>query len=256
MRLAPGLQFWQDYVEKVGTGAMNNHLDQVEIRHVNITRDVDEMINFIYPDLCQTDANSVILATLNSTIDNLNSKIIDAAPGTPTLYYSIDHAISDDEEQNYPPEFLNTIEMGCLPPHQLKLKIGTPIVIIRNIQHPIMVNGTRATVTALLPNVIEARKHDGTVILIPRITIIPSDSNNTISFKRKQFPVKPCYAMTINRSQGQDFSKVGLHLIQPCFTHGQLCVALSRTPRPNDITVLLDGDTNYTSNPVYKECFT
>ena len=116
---------------------------------------------------------------------------------------SIDHAISDDEEQNYPPEFLNTIEMGCLPPHNLRLKIGTPIIIIRNIQHPVMVNGTRAVVSSLHHNVIEARKLDGTTILIPRITIIPSDSSNTISFRRKQFPVKPCYSMTINRSQGQ-----------------------------------------------------
>ena len=203
MRLAPGLQHWQEYVEKVGTGEMNNQLDQVEIRHVNITREVDDMINCIFPDLCHTNPHAVILATLNATINTINSRIIDAAPGAATIYYSIDQAISDNEEQNYPPEFLNTIEMGCLPPHQLKLKIGTPIINIRNIQHPIMVNGTRATVSALLPNVIEARKHDGTIILIPRITIIPSDSNNTISFKRKQFPVKPCYAMTINRSQGQ-----------------------------------------------------
>ena len=66
-----------------------------------------------------------------------------------------------------------------------------------------MVNGTRAVVTSLKRNIIEATKLDGTAILIPRITIIPSDNSNTISFRRKQFPVKPCYAMTINRSQGQ-----------------------------------------------------
>jgi hypothetical protein len=104
--------------------------------------------------------------------------------------------------------------MGCLPPHNLKLKIGTPIVIIRNIPHPVMVNGTRAEVSALHRNVIEATKLDGSTILIPRITIIPSDSNNSISFKRKQFPVKPCYAMTINRSQKQVFyiKNPSLHL--------------------------------------------
>ena len=50
MRLAPGLQHWQDYVEKVGTGEMNSQLDQVEIRHVNIAREVDDMINFTFPD--------------------------------------------------------------------------------------------------------------------------------------------------------------------------------------------------------------
>ena len=200
MRLAPGLQHWQNYIEKVGTGELNSQLYQVEIRHVNITREVDDMIT----SYSQTsdDPNSVILATFNTTINSINSRHRCSTWGTNILLFHWP-CNSDNEEQNYPPEFLNTIEMGCLPPHQLKLKIGTPIVIIRNIQHPIMVNGTRATVSALLPNVIEARKHDGTIILIPRITIIPSDSNNTISFKRKQFPVKPCYAMTINRSQGQ-----------------------------------------------------
>ena len=132
---------------------------------------------------------------------------------TSILFRSIDHAISDDEARNYPPEFLNTVEMGCLPPHKLRLKVGTPIVIIRNIQHPVMVNGTRAVVTSLKRNIIEAEKLDGTAILIPRITIIPSDNSNTISFRRKQFPVKPCYAMTINRSQGQVHLTLILNII-------------------------------------------
>ena len=74
-------------------GEINSQLDQVEIRHVNITREVDDMINFTFPDFCQTDPNSVILATLNTTINSINSRIIDAAPGAPTFYYSIDHAI-------------------------------------------------------------------------------------------------------------------------------------------------------------------
>ena len=144
------------------------------------------------------------------------------------LFRSIDQAISDDEARNYPPEFLNTVEMGCLPPHKLRLKVGTPIVIIRNIQHPVMVNGTRAVVTSLRRNIIEATKLDGTVILIPRITIIPSDSSNTISFRRKQFPVKPCYAMTINRSQGQvrwTLLEINYfhNTLLPYYTIAQLC---------------------------------
>ena len=70
IRLAPGLQHWQDYVEKVGTGEINKQLGQVEIRLVNITREEDDKINFIFPDLCQTDSNSVILSTSNITINN------------------------------------------------------------------------------------------------------------------------------------------------------------------------------------------
>ena len=164
-RLDPGLQDWRLYLENIGTGVINNAMDQVELDFVTTTRNLDSLIEFVYPDLYETDPNSVILATINSTVDTLNTKIIDNAPGVSTLYRSIDHAISDEEEQNYPTEFLNTLEMGCLPPHNLRLKIGTPIVIIRNIQHPVMVNGTRAVVSALHPNVIEAIKTDGTTLL-------------------------------------------------------------------------------------------
>ena len=89
--------------------------------------------------------------------------------------------------------------MGCLPPHNLKLNIRTPIIIIWNSQHTDMVRSTRAVVSSEYHNVIEATKLDGTTIIIPRFTIITSDSSNTISFKtKKKFAV-----MTINRSQGQ-----------------------------------------------------
>jgi len=45
---------------------------------------------------------------------------------------------------------------------------------------------------------------------------------------RIQFPVTLAYCMTIHKSQGQTFNKVGIYLDSPCFTHGQLYVALSR----------------------------
>jgi len=67
--------------------------------------------------------------------------------------------------------------------------------------------------------------------------------------------------MTINKSQGQTFSKVGMYLPVPCFSHGQLYVAMSRVGSPDGIHMLIThtqpkgGEPGevYTDNVVYKE---
>ena len=65
--------------------------------------------------------------------------------------------------------------------------------------------------------------------------------------------------MTINKSQGQSLSKVGLFLRQPVFTHGQLYVVLSRVKSRQDLKILIIDDecmiSNKTKNVVYKEVF-
>ena len=65
--------------------------------------------------------------------------------------------------------------------------------------------------------------------------------------------------MTINKSQGQSLSRVGLFLREPVFTHGQLYVALSRVKSRQGLKLLiLDKDGNLaknTTNVVYKEVF-
>jgi ATP-dependent exoDNAse (exonuclease V) alpha subunit len=55
-----------------------------------------------------------------------------------------------------------------------------------------------------------------------------------VEFTRLQFPLQLCYAMTINKSQGQTFTgKVGLYLND----HGQLYVALSRATSFKNISI-------------------
>ncbi|XP_071719442.1 uncharacterized protein [Rutidosis leptorrhynchoides] len=48
-----------------------------------------------------------------------------------------------------------------------------------------------------------------------------------------------CFAMTINKAQGQTLDIVGVYLREPVFSHGQLYVALSRARASKDARVLI-----------------
>ena len=68
----------------------------------------------------------------------------------------------------------------------------------------------------------------GLKVFIPRMTLTPSDSRIPFKFQRRQFLRIVSFAMTINKSQGQYLSHVGLFLKKPIVTHGQLYVVVSR----------------------------
>lgn len=192
-----------------------------------------------------------ILAPKNDDVNRINNKIQLKIPGAITKYKSIDTVVEEDEAVNYPVEFLNSLEPSGLPSHILTLKVGSPILLLRNLNTPKLCNGTRLSVKKLMPNVIEATiingKCKGEDVLIPRIPMIPTDL--PFRFKRLQFPVRLAFAMTINKSQGQSLRVAGLNLENPCFSHGQLYVACSRVGNPK--TLYIYTPNQKTRNIVY-----
>ncbi|KAJ3502791.1 hypothetical protein NMY22_g18466 [Coprinellus aureogranulatus] len=223
--------------------------------------DQESLIASIYPDIDgpmvpppDYFTHRMILAARNTDVSHLNQTILDKLPGDAQQYVSADTVLNEvgvDNQTRGPVavEVLRSIVGSGLPPGELNLKAGCPVILLRNLNAALgLCNGTRMVVTRMGTRVIEGRilggERDGELAFIPRIAIIPSETigDITFTFKRRQFPLQLAFALTINKSQGQTVRHVGLDLRIPVFSHGQLYVALSRVTSPDNVKILLDID--------------
>lgn len=127
-----------------------------------------------------------------------------------------------------------------MPPHELKLKPGSHCYIVRNISpEDGLLNNTRVEVLSINKSMLNVRiiETDKT-FCIHRISFSIELKKNKVKFIRKQFPLRLCYATTVNRSQGATLHRGGLDIRTPPFGHGQLAVALTRFQTRDDLIIL------------------
>ncbi|GJU99852.1 ATP-dependent DNA helicase PIF1-like protein [Tanacetum coccineum] len=232
---------------------------------------ISSIVDLTYPNILDNINDpsyfkeKVVLASMNKVVDNINEHLLDKFPGEEMVYLSCDSV--DKTEHNaaidqsiFSPEFINGLKFFGVPNNRLVLKVGVPIMLLRNIDQPNgLCNGTRLQVLKLTRISISTQIINGTnfgkKVIIPRLRITPSDKRLPLKIVRKQFPLSVSFAMTINKSQGQSLSKVGLYLPCPVFIHGQLYVLRVTSKKGLKVVVCDKGGNIYktTTNVVYKE---
>ena len=104
---------------------------------------------------------TAILTPRNVTVDEINSNLVSQVPGEEKEYLSADSIAESEQDSEelcmtYPLEYLNSLEFPGLPAHKLCLKVGVPVMLLRNMnQKEGLCNGTRLIVTHMGEKVIK-----------------------------------------------------------------------------------------------------
>ena len=266
MRANVGEKDFVDFILNVGDGSINDIDEKVMLPEKCIVK--TDLINEVYTEIIENNdlkqlSTRAILAPLNIEVNDINAQVLSMLPGEEFDYSSIDRAEQNNDECDHTVDldYLNSLCPSGLPPHNLYLKVGAVVSLKRNLNVKRgLVNGTRMRVEMLSKNIIACRLLTGNRIdeieFIPRITLV-EDKKYPFVFYRHQFPIQLAFAMTIHKSQGCTFEKIGLDLRSDCFAHGQLYVALSRVRSFEGLTIRLQDDRidNRVKNVVYKEVF-
>ena len=186
-----------------------------------------------------------ILAPTNREVDSLNEVVQGWLPGKGIKLQSADTLENPEDCFRFNMEYLNTLKPNGFPQHVLNLKPGMPLMLLRNISpRQGLCNGTRVIFDRCVENkLLQCRiVETNQIVFIPRITFIPKLNEYPFEWQRRQFPVRPAFAMTINKSQGQTLKYAGVWLRCEVFTHGQLYVACSRVGAPESLRFALTRD--------------
>lgn len=129
-------------------GAGRNYIKGTE--HVQIPEDmccenntVESLIDSTYPGIGQgyKDDNyfldRTVLSCKNDDVDDFNALILETFPGEKRVMMSSDSVRMENQALNayqpYPAEYLNSLNASGLPLAKLALKVGAPVMLLRNL---------------------------------------------------------------------------------------------------------------------------
>lgn len=252
-----------DWLLRLGDGALQfKNKAMVTLKNIPIetvpafTPIPQKLLDWVYDEIFQftgrNDWNRIatyyqeraVIAPLNETVREINEAMLAKLPGDAFISRSRDEP---DPTFHKPTsiDIINSIDFVGFPQHHLKLKIGQPVMLMRNLcLGSGLCNGTRLIIMSVsvqvLRCIIITGPKRGEIVAMPQMKMIHRGTlEQPVPFSRYQFPIASAFAMTINKSQGQTLGKVGVFLSAPVFTHGQLYVALSRCSNLRNLRLVL-----------------
>ncbi|KAK2663856.1 hypothetical protein Ddye_002430 [Dipteronia dyeriana] len=134
-----------EYLLRIGDGTEKNNGDKkiklptvMTIPYENENTSIYALINVVFPNIYDYSnnldfmINRAILTPTNDCVDEIDSLLIQQFPNDTIKYFSFDETL-EKSEQSLQEDFLNMLIPNGLPPHELILKPGCPIMLLRNI---------------------------------------------------------------------------------------------------------------------------
>jgi ATP-dependent DNA helicase PIF1 len=190
------LQEYNDFLLRVGDNLEETYVlrgpDVIKLPESIVSKaNTDEdFIDEIFPDIVENFKKSSylgersILTPLNKYVNRINKTVLDRCPGIEKIYYSADTITEDNPDLKFAMqvEYLNTLCPTGLPPHALHLKVGAPVMLIRNLGgHEGACNGAKLIVTRIEENSVWTIFANGTYkgesLTLMRIPLCPSESS-------------------------------------------------------------------------------
>lgn len=209
--------YWSSWLRQLGDGDLVNaeglvRLHSAQCRRMQTAADLQGMLDNVYDDIPGAEnyeywAERAIVAARHQTVDLINQLMLDRLPGDEVVARSLDQQDDDNHEIRVPEEFLNRQRPPNMPPHDLRLKRGAVVILLRNLRREDgLVNGTRMIIEQIryygrAPGLLICRiltgRGQGKRVIIPRILLRSSADRHPWVWSRRQFPVKLAYCMYV-----------------------------------------------------------
>ena len=190
------------FLEDVGHGT----IEYVEVPASSRVDSYSSMIDAVYG--AEFAFGHQILALTLETCTIINRMCMSILPGPIVERPASDHFVDCNNPDDYPHDYVESLDMKGAPPWMLQFVIGAKYMCIRNMDiRRGIVNGTMLKLLHIGNRIAQFQiltgKSEGSIELFMKVmfTITPEASGLPFSIQRLQFPVIPAYCLSVHKAQ-------------------------------------------------------